>query len=206
LDNNSLYNEKELFQLIAGGDEAAFNKFYLTIAPAATAYAYKILKSWDVVEEIFQESLIRFWLYRDKLADITYPKAYFFRIIANECARYFSKHGFDQTRKKQYEDQYLSADEVNASQTDLEVSYRETQHIIARAVASLPPQRRTIYRMSREEGRTLPEIADKLGVSRDYVKKALMIALQNIRQKLAEEGRFISIGAFLLCLKFFFER
>jgi len=194
LNKISIHTEQELFRLIAEGDEAAFAEFYLLVKTDCSAYAYRILESRESAQEVIQESLIRLWLHRDKLADVSNPRAWFHRIVANECIRYLKKHGF----KKYAEPERLYPVGPTQYQTELVVSYRETAHIVGSVIASLPPKRREIYQLSREEGLTQHEIAERLGVSRDYVKQALAICLQVIRQRLVEEGFIIPVIIFWL--------
>lgn len=187
---NNLNSEKELFSLIAEGDEQAFNELYQRLFPDFAAYIFQIVKSQDAVHEILQESLVRFWLNRDKLPEIEYPKTWLSRIVVNECYRYLKKHGLRQRLLEQIDKQQI-ADNDRLNQTDLNVAYRETQKIIQQTVAGLTLRQRTVYRMSREDGLKLREIATKLGVSQDYIKKTLMAALRIIRQALVKAGRFI---------------
>lgn len=197
MNSKNTYTEQKLFSLIADGDEEAFADFYLLVKTDCSAYAYRVLQSKEGVKEVLQESLIRLWLHRDKLYNIEQPKAWFFRIVANECTRYLSKYGFKEVNVGQPdEDHYTGGSYLN--HTELEVSYRETERIIASVVATLPPKRKEIYQLSREQGLTQQQIADHLDVSRDYIKKALMAALQVIRKRLVEEGIFVPVIIFLL--------
>lgn len=192
MNNGNLYKEKELFRLIGEGSEDAFNEFYSTLLPDFTAYIFKMVKFEDAVEEIIQESLTRLWLYRDNLSDIENPRAWFYRMVSNECYRYLRKHGLYQRRTELVDIPEAKLDNRHLHQTEMDISFRETQRIIQKTVAKLSPRQQQIYKMSREEGLKLPEIAEQLGVSRDYVKKVLVVALQRIRQKLMEAGRFLA--------------
>lgn len=196
---SDLYKEKQLFSMIAEGSEKAFNEFYATLLPDFTDYIFKMVKSEEGVKEVVQEALVRLWLYRDKLDDVEQPRPWFFKIVSNECFRYLRKHGLQQRRMEWVDIPVANLDDRSVHQTELDISLRETQRIILETVAMLSPRQRTIYKMSREQGMTLPEIAQELGVSRDYVKKTLMRALQIIRQKLIDAGQFLA--AIILILK-----
>lgn len=191
MNEQHFHTEKQLYQRVADGDEAAFADFYLLVKADASSYAHRVLGSREAAQEVIQESLIRLWLHRDKLVDVIHPRAWFFRIVANECTRYLAKYGF-----KAIDQQQPVTAEVN--QTEQFISYRETQRIIAAVVTSLPPKRRTIYKLSREEGLSQPEIAAQLGVSRDYVKQALMISVKVIRERLIDEGIIIPVIVFFV--------
>ncbi len=193
MNSNDLHNESELFHLVSEGDENAFNQLYLLLLPSLGGFIFKILKSEAAVKEVIQESLVRLWLNRDKLSEISYPKTWFFKIVSNECYRYLRKHGLQQRLAEQVQHHQTAADTNLLHHTEMEVSFRETKRIIFRAVQSLSPRQRTIYKLSREEGLRIPEIAEKLGLSVHYVKKTLMRALHLIRLKLVEAGRFLPV-------------
>jgi RNA polymerase sigma-70 factor (ECF subfamily) len=186
LTNSGLDNEKELFRLIAAGDEKAFERLYDLVKPKMIGYVIKLMKTEVAVMEVVQESMVRVWLNRDKLPDIEYPISWLFKIVANECFRYFRKNGLQQQVKQEL--QKLSTDVSDV--TERELSYRETQRIIQDVVLSLPGRQREIYRLSRIEGLNMHEIAAQTGLSYRYVKKVLMAALKIIRQKLVETGRY----------------
>lgn len=197
MDANRKHTEKQLFSLIGEGDEEAFNQFYETLLPDFTAYIFKLVKSEDGVKEVVQESLIRLWLYRDKLADIQYPRAWFFKMVSNETYRYLRKNGLQQTQELDAA-ALAGRDGDSTDETARYVSFRETQRIIRSAVENLAPRQRMIYILSREKGLTLPQIAAQLGLSRDYVKKVLMTSLRILRQKLIDEGLLPTIIILLL--------
>lgn len=187
MDTNITYTEQQLFTRIAEGDEEAFNQFYNTLLPDFTAYIFKLVKSEDAVKEVVQESLIRLWLHRDKLTDIQYPRAWFFKVVSNETYRYLRKHGLQRTQELNAE-AHARRDDHDRGETARYISFRETQRFVQQAVEELAPRQRAVYILSREKGLTLPEIATELGLSRDYVKKVLMTCLRIIRKKLIDEG------------------
>ena len=190
-----LYNEKELFSLIAEGDETAFKQLYIALQPYLVGFIIKILKSEDAVMEVIQESLVRFWLNRDKLPEIRYPRSWLFKIVSNECYRYLRKHGLQQ---RQLEDLHNADAGGGVNTTDLELSFRETQRLIQQSVVTLSPRQREIFLLSREKGLRIPEIAVELGLSAKYVKKTLMLALRTIRRRLVDAGKFtLALLAFL---------
>ena len=186
MKNNNIHIDKVLYDRIAEGDEQAFEQLYTLLKPTIVGYVTKLMKTNDAVTEVIQEAMIRFWLNRDKLPEIQHPPAWLFRIIANECYRYFRKHGLQQRLLTALSE---SSSDISR-QTELDLSYRETQRIIQEVVQSLPHRHREIYRLSRAEGLKMQEIADKTGLSYRYVKKVLMATLKIIREKLRKAGRY----------------
>ena len=56
--------------------------------------------------------------------------------------------------------------------------------LIDMIVANMPPQRQTIYKMSREQGLNNDAIAEKLGLQKKTVENHLNLALGDIRKML----------------------
>lgn len=188
-------DERALFNEIAAGSERAFKEAYSILLADFGSYILKMVKSQDALNEVLQESLIRLWINRDKLPDLESPRAWFFRILANECYRYLQKNSFSHVETDSL------VETLGHSDTEQQLAFRETQRLIQEALLDLSPRQLTIYRMSREQGLSLPEIAKELGLSRDYVKKVLMTALEKIRKSLIAAGYSYSA---LLCFKIFF--
>ncbi len=187
MQTNHLHIEKALFDRIAGGDEQAFEQLYATLKPKIAGYVIRLVKSESAAAEVIQESLIRFWLSRDKLAGMEHPHAWLFRIVSNECYRYFRQHGLQQRIRSELEEHASDL----SHQTELDLAYRETRRIIQVVVDALPERHREIYRLSREEGLRMQEIAEHTGLSFRYVKKVLMATLKIIREKLRQAGLYL---------------
>ena len=189
------YNEHELFRLIAEGDEGAFNHFYSRFLPQFVPYVFRLVKSEYAVNEVIQETLLKLWINRDKISSVKEPRFWFFKIVANECYRYLQKNKLQEFRHKEIKNKRNAELEIVGPEHYF--SFKETKLLIHEAVLSLSPQQQRIYRMSREEGMKLPEIAETLNLSRDYVKKVLMRALYLIRENLVVHGKLPLISLLL---------
>ena len=60
----------------------------------------------------------------------------------------------------------------------------ECRRILQHAINQLPPQRKLIYTLSREQGLTHEEIANALHLSRNTVKSTIMAATRSISEYL----------------------
>lgn len=174
-------NEQLLFRLVAEGDEKAFSSLFNLFLPKLYPLILKLTRSESVVEEIIQETFIKVWLNRDKLSGMENPGGWLYTVAANKC--------YDHLRTRALNDKLFvsttAADPGGANTTHEWLGLREVKRLIALAVNDLPEQRKKIYLMSRNEGKTIPEIADTLQLSPHTVKNALVAALKSIREYLA---------------------
>ena len=168
-----------LFRLTAEGDEKAFTDLFNLFLPKLYPFILKLTRSESVVEEIIQETFIKVWLNRDKLAEIENPGGWVFTVAANKC--------YDHLRARALKDNlFVSATDgpAGSNSTHEWLDLKELKRLIELAVNDLPEQRKKIYRMSRDQGKTIREIADALQLSPHTVKNTLVISLKFIREYL----------------------
>ena len=189
------HNINQLFISISEGDESAFNTLFRQSVPVLYPFIFRLVKQAAAAEEVIQSSFLRIWLSRDKLAGITHAKAWLYKVVANECYTYLRK----EARELQLRSDAWPGEEADNTLA-AELSLHETQRLITQAVSKLPPQRRRIFIMSRQQGLSIPEIAENLGLSPNSVKNTLVLALRDIREHLARHGQFIPVLVILFCL------
>ena len=192
-----LINEKAIFAALAEGDEAAFEKIYHCYNPRLAPFIEKMVHSADLTEEIIQEIFVQLWINRHLLADVAHPTAYLFNVATNRTLDYLKK--IANNAKLMDRIAYGSTELVN--DTEEQVVLRESTAIIKLAVEALPAQRKLIFNLSRVEGLTHEQIAEKLGISRNTVKNQLVTALKFIRMFTEKRGKTFVAVAFILTFK-----
>jgi len=192
-----LINEKAIFAALAEGDEAAFEKIYHCYNPRLAPFIEKMVHSADLTEEIIQEIFVQLWINRHLLADVAHPTAYLFNVATNRTLDYLKK--IANNAKLMDRIAYGSTELVN--DTEEQVVLRESTAIIKLAVEALPAQRKLIFNLSRVEGLTHEQIAEKLGISRNTVKNQLVTALKFIRIFTEKRGKTFVAVAFILTFK-----
>jgi len=184
----SAYNERDLFRQVAGGDTAAFRTIFDAYRLRLYGAAFKLTKSDYAAEEIVQEIFTALWESRANLADVENPPAYIFTIAYNKTFRYLKKASNDQAFLAT-----LARKGEGHSETEEYLDVRESEAMINDAVKILPPQRKLIYKMSREQGMSHAEIAEELNISPLTVKKQVQLALQSIRETLAKTAPLLAL-------------
>lgn len=191
-------NESELLARIAEGDEAAFSQVFHFYYPRLLNFVSRFDQNSGNVDEAIQETFIRVWISRDQLPDIDNFRAWLFTIASREAIALIRKN----LLKQKTGQAFLKNRPFPNPATPAELTETgEIKRLVGEAVARMPPARRRIYLMSREEGLKPAEIAARLNLSVSTVKNTLVSALQDIRRFLALHGHII--GPLLAALIFF---
>jgi len=179
------YDDKELFQAISEGDEAAFRRLFHIYVPQLRAIAQHITKTAAVTEDIIQETFLRLWISRDKLPEIEQPRSWLLRIVFYQSFTYLRKQ---KVHHKALDT--LTPVEPTFSMEE-NMAYASMIKQVGIAVTQLPPRARQIYLLSREQGLKIPEIARELSLSSNTVKNSLVRSLQTIRKHLELSGHLL---------------
>ena len=83
---------------------------------------------------------------------------------------------------------------------EIQLQLKEVKKTIHNTVAKMPPKMREVYRLSRQEHLSHKEIAEKLDISIETVKKHIQHALQLIKTSLG----YTSLILCLLLISFLF--
>jgi RNA polymerase sigma-70 factor (family 1) len=179
-----LHNEPELFSQLSQGDENAFTSIFHFYSRRLYPWLLKKTKDAEAAEEIMQDTFLKVWVNRDRLAGIDNPEGYIYKIAANLMLDHFRKLEMEHKILNRF--QTVKANTTDASAQGI-IDLRETQKIIDQAVYRLPQQRKLIYTM-RQDGMSYDEIAAKLGLSANTVRNQLISAGKFIRGYLLENG------------------
>lgn len=171
-----------IVQQIRSGDEQAFEQVFRANYAGMCGYAMKYLEEMEHAEEVVQEVFLNYWDKRTTLEVTGSLEAYLYRAVRNTCLNNL-KH---QKVKRQYalaQTEVLKAEENQSRDKVIEL---ELQQKIDDCIAQLPPERRKIFKLSREEGMKYKEIADELGLSVKTVEAQMGKALKFLRENLIE--------------------
>lgn len=182
--------------MIAQGDEDAFTTIFHRYTPKLKAFIYGFVKVSAITDEILQELFLKVWLNKENLPSVNEPSAWIYRLATNLT--------LNQLKKQAIEYKHLKSLVGEEGREDIlqKLSVKELQQIIYEAVAKLPEKRREIYLLSREEGLSHKEIADRLHLSIPTVKNQVTSALRSIQDYIFET-RGVYIPLILLSAKIF---
>lgn len=178
-------DERETLKQVALGDERAFNRIVRKYSQVIYPYLLYWLKSSQLAEEVAQDVFLRIWKNRHKLPDISNFPGYVYVVTRNRV-------------HSEFERGLPASDAPDVTQTDQALSNpqtaletKELATIMNRAIASLPPRRKEIFLLSRNEQLTYEEIAARLGISRSTVREHMVEALVFLRAYLKRNAGII---------------
>ena len=170
--------EKILIKEIKEGDHDSFSQIYYKYSEKVYLFAFRYINNIDQAEEIVQEVFSRIWEYRDNLDENRSFNGYVLTITKNLI--------FNENRKKvnfdtytQYIINYLQG---ISNQTENQVIYENVKSIISKEIDNFPPRRKQIFNLSRNEGLSHNEIAERLDISKKTVETHLRLALSRLRK------------------------
>ena len=170
------HNDTLLFQQIAEGNEQAYTRIFHLYTPKLFPYLLKITKDEQIAREFVQETFLRLWVNRSTLKNIELPASWLFRIAANLSLEYLRS----QALRSRLQEKVESKMKPGTYMPDEMAESRDFSLIVHKAIAALPIKRKEVYLLSREEGLSHKEIAEKMNISVNTVKNHLGMALKSI--------------------------
>jgi len=139
--------------------------------------ALKLTKSDQLAKDIIQEVFLKLWDQRNQLTSIMNIEAWLYRVTENKIIDFLRKASADNRLKEKIWNQLQQI--VNESEQYL--AAKEYNQIIQKAIDQLPPQRKLIYQLNKENGMSYLDIADELQLSKHTVKNQLSTAIKSVR-------------------------
>lgn len=167
-------DEKDVLRQVAGGNQRAFRQLFDRYHNKLGTYIYNITKSRELAEEVVQDVFLKIWNNRSTLGEITNFQGYLFVISKNHalnCLKTTAARHATTTCLEQVTDDMLPADYQEDNERYL---------LVDEAIDRLPQQQRLVYLMSRHERLQYAEIADRMSLSKETVKKYLQISTESI--------------------------
>ncbi|MFO8148410.1 MAG: RNA polymerase sigma-70 factor, partial [Gillisia sp.] len=168
---NKNESNTELVKLLKKGDMKAFDIIYKKYSRRLYGFVFRYLKQEADTEEIVQEVFIKIWKSREKIDIYSSFESFLFTIAYNATMSLLRKR-VSETRSREYLKSLQQID--TADHVIDEIQFKELNHKVQSLLEQLTPRQKEIYQLSREEGLTHEEIAQKLNISKSTVNNHLV--------------------------------
>lgn len=182
-------------------ERVRFEDIYLSYFSKMKYFAKEYVISEEDAENIVQDVFVELWENKEMLNMHMNLIAYLFTTIKNKCLNHLRHKLVVQETASKLQEEYTISLRMNLD--SLEVfdnnlfSDHDIEKIISRALDALPEKCRTIFFMSKIEGKKQKEIAQELNISINTVGTQIGIAYKKLRTELKD---YLPIMLFLLSL------
>ena len=166
-----------LQQRLSCNDELALKELYDAFAAQLFHFAYAIVHSKEIAEEIIEDVFIKVWQKRSRIAEVESLAFYLFITTKNISCNYLRK--YNRNKNIALEELSLPYYYINASPEDLLIT-SETLQNINNAINQLPPQCRIIFKLVKEDGLKYKEVAALLNLNIKTIENQIGIALKKL--------------------------
>lgn len=170
---------KKLVSQLKKGDVNAFDRLFKEYSDKVYNFCRRLLNKESDAEDVTQEVFIALWNNREKIDPDASISAYISGIARNQI--------FSVYRKRYYSQRYLlhlsHTGTKNESVTEDTINYRQLNELFQKHLEKLPPKRREIFKLSRIDGLSYKDIAQKLDISENTVDVQIRKALDYFREK-----------------------
>lgn len=183
MTDQDLHGEKLLVKALSEGNENAFRKLFDTYRNELYKFSLSMVCSGFYAEEIVQEVFLKVWTKRKTLNPELSFKSYLFTITRNDTIKFLKKAANNLKLREEvfYQSQkFANPTERYMREIELDVLKKE-------ALDQLPPKRRLIFEMSRNDGKSYEDIAMELGLSPNTVRNQMSMALETMRSFLLDK-------------------
>ncbi len=164
----------ELLLLIQKDDRVAFYNLYERYSKRLYRFVLMYIKQEADAEEIVQEVFIKVWEAREKIDVHTSFESFLFTVAYNATISLFRKR----VTEKKYLERLKSLQQFNNAPDIIdEIHYNALNEKVRSLLNELTPRQKEIFQLSREDGLTHEEIAKKLNISVNTVKKHMVNTL-----------------------------
>lgn len=173
-------DEKILVEELSKGNHEAYRKLFMRYYPKVRYFIFGLIKAEDEADDLAQDVFIKLWTNRASFAEVKTFGSYLYVLARNTTFNYIESRQIRQEGLNRR--QVVEEEEASSPYEDLVA--KDLQLLVDMVVDSMPIQRKTIYRLSREAGLSNAEIAVQLQLSKKTVENHLNLALKELRNAL----------------------
>ena len=189
------FSDRACLERLRADDLRAFDLLFDQYAPELGRFAHSYLKNHADAADTVQECFLKLWERRHCFDEGIIFKAYLYKAAYHAVLKHLRRQ-----RYWVFEDCDGATLIEEASPSQL-VEYQELEQFYQVAMAQLPPQRRQIFVLNRQEGLSYASIAQKLGISVKCVEHQMTHALKFLRLYFQAHGVSLALALLLLAIQ-----
>lgn len=169
-------NNRHFLLSLSIGDEKAFDELFVKYYPKVLQFVMHFNHDKSVAEDIVQDLFMQLWINRTHFLGIKNIDNYLF-VSARNAALRCLKDSFTYNETAR-----IIPESNDIENPEVRLCYEELYKLLMQEVQKMPEQRRKVFLMSRVEGMSNAEIAEKLGVSKRTIEKHISLGIAYLRE------------------------
>lgn len=176
---------KEITLAIKAGSRDIFRSLYRAEYTNLVHFVSSYTRNMQDAEDIIQETMLSVWENRESLDPDRNFRSYLYTVARNKSLNYLRDNAKRFKNSSIHESEYLiNSLALSSFSVEEEINALELQEFIDRIYLSLPEKVTNVFKMSRQDGLTYNEIAEKMGITSKVVEYQVSIALKAFRLKI----------------------
>jgi RNA polymerase sigma-70 factor (ECF subfamily) len=168
-----------LVQRIQQGSKVAFDNLFFKYYKSLFKFALNISRNTNIAEESVQNTFIKIWNKNSSFDSKIEIGKLLFTYTKNEVIDEIRK----QNTRRKYEEN--SSFEIILNEKSINEDKNRIKAILETGIEQLPKKSKEIFRLAKQEGLSISEIAEYLNLSKKTIENQLTIAYKKMRQNLA---------------------
>jgi RNA polymerase sigma-70 factor (ECF subfamily) len=181
--DNKINLDKIITQL-AKDNEAPLEDLFDYYYPRLFNFSRSFLKIEEGIDDIVQEVFVKIWQNRKKINSAATFNSYIFTITRNLLLNELRSRLNNEKTKEEIRNLSLAKEYSSMEQ----IEYRDLKETVDNLVSELPQRQKEIFVLSRTEGLSHKEIAEKLKISTKTVEYHITLAVRFLKDKLKGLG------------------
>jgi len=177
-------DDKAYVECLKKDDFSAFDALFHKYSTNLYAFALSITRDSFAAEEITQLVFLKVWEKRGQINEHLSFKSFLFSVAYHETISWLRKEKSEKIRIGEF----VRISGFQTSETEQSVEFRDIEGLANQLILEMPEKRKEIFKLSREQGFSNKEIAEKLGISIKTVENQMTSALKFLREKLGKHN------------------
>lgn len=187
-----LHTEKELVKKLKDGDSFAFEVLFYKYRNKVKGFAVKLVPAQIDPEEVVQEVFVKLWLKKEAINPEKDFQSYLFSIAKHLILDHLKSAV---NRKLYFVGEHLHQDLLVEEGLEAPLT-EDMEEKLQKLINEIPERRRAIFRMSRFEGLSYKQIAERLNISENTVDSQIRNALAFLRKEFRKMALLIFLSFF----------
>ncbi len=174
---------KEIFKRLSESpDRGLYDYFFNKYYPKLIWFALLFVKQHCAAEEVVSDVMLSVFKNRKKLAETENIEGYIFISVKNQSLKYLKKS------KRQICTDMLESDTdlLMTSSVSPEYEYLENEfhQVVKSTIDALPPKRKLVFKLIKEDGLKYNDVAKLLGLSVKTIETHMGLALKSLKENI----------------------